>query len=78
VASAMPASRRVDLAKHVHGRVQGVRVEASTALKLEQGRWTAGRTSELCAAATADGEERCSAEPEQMRGRRGAWGVGRA
>jgi hypothetical protein len=74
----MPASRRVDRPKHMHGRVQGVRVEASTALELEQGRWTAGRTGELCAVATADAEERRGAAPEQMRGRRGAWGVGRA
>jgi hypothetical protein len=55
-----------------------VRVESSKALELEQGRWTAGRTGELYAAATADAEERRGAAPEQMRGRRGAWGVGRA
>jgi hypothetical protein len=74
----MPASRRVDQPKHVHERVQGAWVEASTTLELEQARWTAGRTGELCAAATADAEEWRGAAPEQMRGRRGAWGVGRA
>jgi hypothetical protein len=74
----MPARRRVDRPMHVHGRVQGVRVETSTVLKLEQGRWTVGRTGELCAAATADTEEWRGAAPEQMRGRRGAWGIGRA
>jgi protein involved in temperature-dependent protein secretion len=62
----------------MHGRVQGVWVEASTALELEQGRRTVGHTGELCAAVTADAEERRGAAPEQMRGRRGAWGIGRA
>jgi hypothetical protein len=54
----MPASRQVDRTIHVHGRVQGERVEASTTLELEQGRWTVGRTGEFCAAATTDAEER--------------------
>jgi hypothetical protein len=38
---------------HVHGRVQGVRVEANVVLEFEEGRWTVGRTGELRSAATA-------------------------
>jgi hypothetical protein len=41
---------------HAHGRVQGVRVEPSAMLELEQGRQTVGRTGELRPAAMA-GEE---------------------
>jgi hypothetical protein len=37
---------------NVHGRVQGVRVEANVVLELEEGQWTVGRTGELRPAAT--------------------------
>jgi hypothetical protein len=37
----------------VHGRVQGVRVDAKVELGLEQRRWMVGRTGELDSAATA-------------------------
>jgi hypothetical protein len=50
---AMPASRRVGLPMHVHGRVQAVRVEANVVLELKEGRWTVGRTGELRPAAAA-------------------------
>jgi hypothetical protein len=43
----MLASRRVGRPMHVHGRVQGVRVEAKVELGLEEGRRTVGRTGEL-------------------------------
>jgi hypothetical protein len=39
---------------HVHGMVQGVRVEANVVIELEEGRWTVGRTGELRRATTAD------------------------
>jgi hypothetical protein len=39
---------------HVHGRVQGVWVEANVVLELEEERWTVGRTGELRPAATAN------------------------
>jgi hypothetical protein len=43
---------------YVHGRDQGVRVEATVVLEFEEGRWTVGRTGELRPAATADAEGR--------------------
>jgi hypothetical protein len=43
---------------HMHGRVQGVRVEAKVELGLEEGRWTVERTGELRLAATAGVEGR--------------------
>jgi hypothetical protein len=57
-AAAMPTSRRVGQPMHVHGRVQGLRVEANVVLKFEEGRSTVGRTSELRPAATAGAEGR--------------------
>jgi hypothetical protein len=54
----MPTSRRVGRPMHVHGRVQGVRLEATATLELEQGRFTVGRTGELRPAATADAKGR--------------------
>jgi hypothetical protein len=56
--AAKPASRRVSRPMHVHGRVQGVRVETTVTLELEQGQWTVGRTDELRPAATAGTEGR--------------------
>jgi hypothetical protein len=38
---------------HVHGRVQGVRVETSVVLGLEEGRWKVERTGELRPVETA-------------------------
>jgi hypothetical protein len=67
----MPASRSVDRPIHVHGRVQGVRVEATVTLELGQGRWAVGRTGELRPAATASAEgrrKRCVAHA-------GCWGA---
>jgi hypothetical protein len=52
----MPANRRVGRLMHVHGRVQGMRVEAFVVLEFEEGRWTVGRTSELRPAVTAGAE----------------------
>jgi hypothetical protein len=49
----MPASWRVGRPMLVHGRVQGVRVDAKVELGLEQRLWMVGRTGELDAAATA-------------------------
>jgi hypothetical protein len=54
----MPASRRVGRTMHVHGRVQGVWVETTLALELEQGRWTVGRTGGLRPAAMSGVEGR--------------------
>jgi hypothetical protein len=62
----------------VHGRVQGVQVDAKVGLGLEQRRWMVGRTGELNAATTAGAEERRGAAPEQCEGGGGAWGIGRA
>jgi hypothetical protein len=53
-------------------------VEASTALDSSRGGGPWGRSDELCAVATSDAEERRGAAPEQMQGRRGAWGIERA
>jgi hypothetical protein len=52
--------------------------DAKAELGLERRWWMVGCTGELGAAATAGAEERCSAATKQMRGRRSAWGVGRA
>jgi hypothetical protein len=49
----MPASWRFGQPMRVHGRVQGVRVDAKVELGLEQRRWMVGRTGELDSAATA-------------------------
>jgi hypothetical protein len=43
---------------HVHGRVQGMQVEAFVVLEFEEGRWTVGRTGELRSVATAGAEGR--------------------
>jgi hypothetical protein len=43
---------------HVHGRVQGVRVEAFVVRGVEEGRWTVGRTDELRPAEMAGAEWR--------------------
>jgi hypothetical protein len=48
----MPASRRVDRPMRVHERVQGVRVEASVVLGLEEGRCKVERTGKLRPMAT--------------------------
>jgi hypothetical protein len=77
-AAAMSVSRRVGRTMHVHGRVQGVWVEATAVLGLEEGRRTVGRTSDLRPAATAGAARRLGTAPGRMRGRRRAWGVGRA
>jgi hypothetical protein len=58
--AAMPASRWVGRPMRVHGRVQGVRVEASVVLGLEEGRWKVERTSKLRPSAGGDGR-RCGA-----------------
>jgi hypothetical protein len=60
---------------YMHGRVQGVRVEANVVLELEEGRWTVGRTGELRLEATADAVGRLScarvnAREEGVRGAR--------
>jgi hypothetical protein len=43
---------------HMHGRVQGMRVEVFVVLEFEKGRWTVGCTGELRLAATAGTERR--------------------
>jgi hypothetical protein len=43
---------------YMHGRDQGVRVEATVAFEFEEGRWTVGRTGELRPAATAAAKRR--------------------
>jgi hypothetical protein len=78
VASVMPVSWQVGQPMHVHGRVQGVQVDARVELGLEQRRWMVGRTSELHAAATAGVEEQRGAAPEQCEGGGVAWGIGGA
>jgi hypothetical protein len=77
-AAAMPASWRFGRPMHVHGRVQGGVGDAKAEHGLEQRRWMVGCTGELSAAAMAGAEERRGAAPEQLRGRRSAWGVRRA
>jgi hypothetical protein len=43
---------------YVHGRDQGVRVEATVVLEFEEGRWTVGCTGKLRPAATAGAKGR--------------------
>jgi hypothetical protein len=42
----------------MHGRVQGVRVEATVALEFEEGRWTVGHTGKFRPTATVGVEGR--------------------
>jgi hypothetical protein len=76
--AAMPASWRFGRPMRVHGRVQGVRMDAKVGLGLEQRRWMVGCTGELGAAATAGAKEQRGAAPKQCEGGGGAWGVGRS